>query len=108
MRNIKRNEIINDVGIRFCPFCRAMGETSMVSTRQTSPVTLMCDDEYFDEQGNYHYHNPNVRGVIKGCNKGHTWIVSYSNKCGFCDFGEPSTWHETDNTEQGTEEFTNE
>ena len=55
-----------------CPECQRQGLTSRVYPGM-SCTTLMCDMSYYDENGDFHAHNPNKTTTDYRCSNGHTW-----------------------------------
>ena len=55
-----------------CPVCRALGQRSLVFPGACF-TTLMGAVQYYDEQGNYHYSDPNVTTCELRCDHGHSW-----------------------------------
>ncbi len=70
---------------KFCPKCKDSGDRSEVYPGlQTS--TLMGGTTWYDEDGEYHNHNPNRSAQAFRCSKGHDWYeYSYSN-CPSCSY----------------------
>jgi hypothetical protein len=58
-----------------CPICEKEGKKSKVFERGCHS-TLMASYAYYDEDGNYHYHDPNVTTCEYGCSNGHVFSVS--------------------------------
>jgi hypothetical protein len=78
-----------------CEKCKAEGQTSTVYVNPWGTATLMADMPYYDEQGNYHRHDPNWHGNEGHCSRGHRFARSYLPKCPSCDYGEEKiTWYE--------------
>jgi hypothetical protein len=69
-----------------CPFCNVDGIKSRVNVGG-SMSTAMGANGYYDEEGKYHYHDPNKRSTEYSCSQGHRWIESRSSPCSHCDFG---------------------
>jgi len=44
-------------------------------------------ESFFDTEGNYHFHNPNLSESMFKCNEGHYWMEYFVNPCGSCEFG---------------------
>ena len=58
-----------------CPVCVEKGLKSCVYEGGTQ-TTLMCGQSYYDEDGNYHYNDPNTLTTSYSCSNGHRWSVS--------------------------------
>lgn len=58
-----------------CPRCLYDGVTSRVEGG-CYMTTLMAGHAYYDEEGNYHSHDPNTSHGSMTCSRGHTWGVS--------------------------------
>jgi hypothetical protein len=58
-----------------CPICEKEGKKSKVFERGCHS-TLMASYAYYDEDGNYHYHDPNVTTCEYGCSNGHVFSVT--------------------------------
>lgn len=54
----------------FCPICVKESNKSTVFIG-LSMTTLMCTQEYYDEDGKYHFHNPNTITTEYSCSNGH-------------------------------------
>lgn len=55
-----------------CPECIKEGKKSNVYPGM-STTTLMKIFEYYDEEGKYHYSNPNTTTTYYSCSNGHKW-----------------------------------
>lgn len=55
-----------------CPECVEQGEKSFVSVG-SSWTTCMGVSSYYDEDGNYHHHDPNYTTIGYRCSRGHEW-----------------------------------
>ncbi len=55
-----------------CDECKKEGK---ISTIQIGPSirTLMNYQNYYDEKGFAHFHDPNIDTTIYQCSNGHTW-----------------------------------
>ena len=58
-----------------CPVCIEKGLKSCVYVGATT-TTLMYAQPYYDEDGNYHYNDPNTIYTSYHCSRGHKWNVS--------------------------------
>ena len=63
-----------------CPECKKQGLKSRVYDRGCT-VTLMGWSPYYDEEGNYHSHDPNRRTQGYECSNGHFWAEQKYNTC---------------------------
>lgn len=61
----------------FCPVCQEKGMSSVVYVGGTLG-TLMYSQPYYDEEGIYHYDDPNTYTTSYSCSKGHEWSISRS------------------------------
>lgn len=68
-----------------CPFCKRDGKKSKVFPGGSSQ-TLMMYTEFYDEEGNHHFHNPNWTTTNYSCSNGHHWVNQTRSKC-FCEGG---------------------
>jgi len=57
-----------------------MGEKSIVQTGQGS-ITLAYCPPFYDEYGNYHDHDSNIRTQTYQCSNGHTWTEKTTGSC---------------------------
>ena len=65
-------ELIELVGKVICAECKKMDWKSRVYSEGGSR-TLMATIEYWDEDGNYHYSDPNTTSIQYRCTNGHSW-----------------------------------
>lgn len=71
-----------------CPVCKKEKKKSKFYISQMGTSTLMgFEAPFYDEEGKYHYHNPNLSTVQWWCSRGHQGTITYGNKCPNCDFG---------------------
>ena len=56
-----------------CPKCEELGIKSKVYVGM-STSTLMYSAPYYDEDGNYHYDDPNIHETEYRCSNGHKFI----------------------------------
>ena len=68
-----------------CPECEKAGEKSCVYP-QGSSRTMLMGCEYYDEEGRYHQHDPNVTTTGYRCSNGHEWVEKHIAKC-WCEEG---------------------
>lgn len=59
-------------GRKFCPICKERGLKSSVYMLGCQS-TLMAAYAYWDENGTYHYHDPNKTICHYRCSNGHEW-----------------------------------
>ncbi len=72
-----------------CPTCVSEGKRSRI-TPDGGATTLMAHSPYYDEEGAYHYHNPNHTDFAYTCSNGHNWQERVYHKCNACGWtGEP-------------------
>lgn len=69
-----------------CEQCKAEGKKSTVHAPGGGISTLMCEDRYYDEDGNYHYHDPNGLHVRWRCSNGHEWGKTSYRECPSCEY----------------------
>lgn len=65
----------------FCPVCQEQGLKSKVFASGGGRTTLMGFTPYYDEEGNYHSHNPNTTTRSYKCSEGHVWEVRSTQGC---------------------------
>lgn len=63
-----------------CPECIEGGVKSRVFTNGSS-TTLMGHSPYYDEDGRYHNHDPNIRQSSYRCSNGHAWSQEDTHTC---------------------------
>ncbi len=66
-----------------CKTCAELGLTSTLSV-VSNFATLMCDHQYFDEQGRYHLHDPNTTSTVYRCSNGHSTVETSRRHCPTC------------------------
>ena len=66
-----------------CPECEANGLKSRVYSNGGSR-TLMGFRTYYDEDGEYHIHDPNHFGESYDCSEGHSFVRITRNQCPTC------------------------
>ena len=69
-----------------CPICVDQGTRSRVTPGDRF-TTLMGHSPYYDEDGQYHIHDPNTVTVEYGCSHGHRWEEKPRMVCGAPDCG---------------------
>ena len=71
-----------------CPSCVREGTRSTVTVGGGGFVTLMGWSPFYDENGNYHTHNPNDTGwQYWKCSAGHHGRMRSGLACRSCDYG---------------------
>lgn len=70
-----------------CEKCVAEGKRSTV-TDHGGITTCMGTHAYYDEDGEYHFHDPNGHSANFQCSNGHRWSVTTYPRCRVegCDF----------------------
>jgi len=63
-----------------CPECKKSGLKSTVYPHGSS-TTLMYCQPFYDEDGNFHYHDFNTTTTDYSCSNGHRWSESHKGKC---------------------------
>jgi len=74
-----------------CKECKKEGLKSTIYIASGGITTLMGDSRYYDEEGNYHHHDPNKTSARHWCSNGHEWYVTSQTKCPSCDYGKKIT-----------------
>lgn len=77
-----------------CPECEHTGQRSQLYMPDCYFSTAMGGTRnYYDEDGNHHYHEVNRSSGRGSCSNGHVLNVSASTKCTApgCDYGHPLT-----------------
>jgi hypothetical protein len=70
-----------------CPTCSAAGQRSTLRIIPAKPaIHPLPKDEYFDEAGEWHSHNPNVIITHYRCSKGHKFSERSSWQCSVCGY----------------------
>lgn len=69
-----------------CPICEEEDLKSMVHILYHGK-TCMGHVQYFDENGAYHNHDPNLTTTKYSCTNGHSFNHTHKNKC-WCGYGE--------------------
>lgn len=72
-----------------CPKCKEEGRTSSIYVGN-STTTLMGNTPFYDEQGQYHSHDPNNVNTSYHCSNGHRFMTSGRNTCPNCSYGNES------------------
>ena len=66
-----------------CPECVKESKRSRVNIG-TSSTTCMGVQWYYDEEGRYHYHDPNTITTSYSCSEGHRWTERSKRECETC------------------------
>ena len=75
-----------------CPECERLGERSKLYMPDSYMSTAMGGSQnYYDEDGDHHYHEVNHSSGQGHCSNGHVLNVTRSTKCKSCDYGTPQT-----------------
>ena len=69
-----------------CPECIKEGKTSKFYPSQGCLSTLMGYQSYYDEQGEYHKHDPNTKSTSWRCSNGHSGVTNKRDSC-WCGWG---------------------
>ena len=71
-----------------CPECVKNGDRSTVYPKGGS-TTCLGYAPYYDEDGNYHNHDPNHTNYSYECSNGHEWHEKVYRSCSSCDWTGP-------------------
>lgn len=71
---------------RFCPECHEKHEKSKVYNMGSTSTLIGGGGEYWDEEGEYHSHNPNTITTSYRCSKGHKWQIEKRRECPAGDY----------------------
>ena len=63
-----------------CPECKEQGLKSCVYPGQRF-ITAMGSEEYYDEDGKHHRHDPNIMKTRYSCTNGHGWGEEETGSC---------------------------
>lgn len=63
-----------------CPACQRSAQKSKVYVHG-SYTTAAHHPGYYDEDGRYHNHDPNLTTTAYRCTKGHEWTTVAGGKC---------------------------
>jgi hypothetical protein len=69
-----------------CPACKLIGSKSQLIEIFSGYSSLGQSNSYYDEDGKYHYHNPNGSITVYRCSNGHESKYFKHNSCGICDY----------------------
>lgn len=67
-----------------CPFCVEANERSRVGYEDATATTLLPVEQFFDEDGRRHVHDPNWRTTAYSCSRGHNWTEARRGGCQAC------------------------
>ena len=67
-----------------CPQCVEKKEESKLTLSITNSTCLAGPSPYYDEQGNYHAHDPNTSFGTFSCSKGHKGKATTWKGCASC------------------------
>jgi hypothetical protein len=73
-----------------CEKCIQEQKESRVFVPSGGFSTCMGWQDYYDEKGRFHSHDPNTHTSEWSCSNGHIWIVSKKALCPNCDYGKNS------------------
>ena len=71
-----------------CPECVKVRGRSVV-TEGGGRTTLMSPNNYYDEDGIFHSHDPNITTTTYSCSNGHEWTDKSKSSCPNCNYGQP-------------------
>jgi hypothetical protein len=81
-----------------CEKCVEAGEKSRVNSHGGSRTLLGGGGPHYDEEGEYHSHDPNTVTSSYSCTNGHRWSTKGKSTCPAkgCDYGgiTQKKWHE--------------
>lgn len=77
------NAVYNLEVLDKCPFCVEEGLKSILYPNGSSE-TLMGWKSYYDEEGLYHSHNPNITTTNYSCSNGHNYNIEIKYGCYNC------------------------
>lgn len=67
--------LVLGVALVICPTCKEAGQKSTV-TPGACQTTLAMPLSYYDEDGRFHYDDPNITTCQYRCSNGHEWSES--------------------------------
>lgn len=73
-----------------CPKCKEENKKSKLYIGIGTTTTAGGMPPYYDEEGKYHYHDPNATTSNYSCSNGHNFFVSKVKECSACDYGKAS------------------
>lgn len=66
-----------------CRICRSEGRKSSIRFT-TEIITSEFTDNFYDEDGNLHIHDPNITETTYTCSNGHVWTEREVDDCAVC------------------------
>lgn len=82
------------IGINFCPECVAEGKDSQVFPEESTLMNPNADTRgetlnFYDEQGEHHFHSPRIYKEATRCSNHHMWYRFHGDRCFAtqCDWG---------------------
>ena len=69
-----------------CSQCIEEGKKSFVYVGPAL-MTAIYSPLYYDEDGRYHFHDPNVKTQELTCSNGHVWVEKSGDSC-WCGWGQ--------------------
>lgn len=66
-----------------CEKCKTEDRKSTIRF-STEIVTSELVDNYYDEEGKLHIHDPNITETTYRCSNGHEWSERETEHCGAC------------------------
>ena len=70
-----------------CEKCKEQGLNSVIFVAFWGSTTAMGYQTYYDENGQYHSHNPNATTKMAHCSNQHKMKILSNTKCPSCDYG---------------------
>jgi len=67
-----------------CPKCVAEGSKSQVRVLNSS-TTCLAGDQYYDEEGRHHWHDPNTTFTEYRCSLGHNFAERTKHRTCWCE-----------------------
>lgn len=74
-----------------CPTCKVLGLKSQLIEIFNGYGSLGQSNTYYDEEGKYHYHNPNASITVYRCSVGHESKYYKHNGCSICNYSTGET-----------------
>ncbi len=68
-----------------CEECQKLGVQSKVFVPAGGFRTAMGGEEFYDEIGHHHIHDPNISMASWSCSGGHEWVLSQISPCPVTD-----------------------
>jgi len=78
-----------------CPKCVEEGKKSKIQIGATRR-TAMGVHKYYDEDGNFHLHDPNTSTTFCTCSNGHNFQIEEKDFCPLCGTGSESLEYSLD------------